>query len=90
MTATISTLPIWKKNSTAAEWLEELAGLAREFPERWARVGVVFNEVNENGFAIRTRYFAHGATDNSMLIGMFEEAKLHVYDHMMRRLPDDY
>lgn len=49
MTATIDHLPVWKKNSTAEEWLLELAAMARKHPERYARAVIVIEETKSTG-----------------------------------------
>lgn len=81
----IATLPIWKKGHTASEWLQELAAMAIEHPERWARAVVVFEEVNEEKLPIRTRQHSFQIPSNTDLLGTLETAKLDVYEFMKGR-----
>lgn len=83
----ISTLPVWKKNSTAAEWLEELAAMARESPERWMRIAVVLQEIDDNGHPNMTRTYQRGIETNQDFLGTVEAAKLAVWEIMKGREP---
>ena len=85
MSASFHTLPVWKKDSTAAEWLEELAALARENPERWARILVVHEELDHNGHAYRTRQFSRNIETNEEILGVLEVAKLETWELMKGR-----
>ena len=85
MKASIHTIDVWKKNSTAAEWLNELASLAMERPERWARIVVIFEKVNEDGAPIETRQFSHGIVHNTDILGTIETAKLELFELMKGR-----
>lgn len=85
MAASISTLPVWKKGTTPAEWLEELAAMAREHPERWARIVVIFEEADERGRSAVTRHYERGIDYNTDLLGTLETTKLQVYDYMLGR-----
>jgi hypothetical protein len=85
MSASVHTLPIWKKGSTPAEWLEELAGLARENPERWAQIAVVFNELNEEKMPTKTRYYSYGLLTNTDILGALQVGILEVFDYMKGR-----
>ncbi len=87
MTASISTIPVWKKDSTAAEWLTELASMALEHPERWARVVVVYEKVNADGLSIETRNVSYNITSNTEIIGTLEGAKMEVFEYMKGRRP---
>ena len=44
MTATVKSLPIWKRGASAAERLDELAQMAREHPERFEKFILVYHE----------------------------------------------
>lgn len=79
--ATFHTLPVWKRGSTAAEWLEELAGLAREHPERWARVVVVFEEAD----AADIRWHQRNYASNTDVMGTLQWAALEVFKYMKGR-----
>ena len=85
MSASIHTIDVWKKNSTAAEWLGELASMALANPEKWARVVVIFEKVNADGAPIETRQFAHGIAHNTDIMGTIETAKLELFEHMKGR-----
>ena len=82
MSATVSTLPIWKKNSTPAEWLQELAALAIENPERWARIVVIYEEINADGYPIRMRQFSRGIACNNSILGTLVSAQMELFDYM--------
>ena len=69
-------LPIWKKGSTAEEWLFELAAVARKYPERWARVVVVFEKLNEAGQPIECRFLSRNIATNQEIIGALAAAQL--------------
>lgn len=85
MSASVSTLPVWKKGSTPCEWLEELAAMAREHPERWAQVVVILNENNKEGLPIKTQYYSRGLASNSDIVGALQVGILEVYEFMKGR-----
>lgn len=76
MSASIDYLPIWKQNSTAEEWLQEVAAVARKHPERFNRAVVVFEEVLKTG-NIKTDYYSRNAQTNE-LVGLLEFGKIAV------------
>lgn len=80
--ATVHTLPVWKKGSTPAEWLQEIAALALEKPERFHNMIVIFEEVNQKGHSTSTRYHVHGIKSNTELVGALEYAKQLVISYM--------
>ncbi len=82
MTNNVHVLPIWKKDSTPAEWFQELAMMALEHPERFARCAIVYEEINETGGAIKTRCQSRGIATNTDLIGSLESAKMDVWAYM--------
>lgn len=82
MTASISTLPIWKKGATAAEWLEELAGLARESPHKWSRIAVVFEEFDDEGLAIKSRLHTFNHPHNTGIMGSLAVAQQELFLYM--------
>ena len=59
MTASIDYLPIWKKNSTAEEWLLELVAMARKNPERFENSIIMMEEVLKDG-SVKHRYHYRG------------------------------
>lgn len=85
MSATIATLPIWKRNSTAAEWLEELAGLARENPERWERIVVVLQEGGPDAARHHIRNYSRGVQTNQELLGLLTAGQLELFEYMKGR-----
>lgn len=85
MSASISTLPVWKKDSTTCEWLEELAAMARERPECWGQVVVIVNEFNADHLPVKTRYYSRGLACNSDIVGALQVGILEVYDYMKGR-----
>lgn len=85
MTAKIQALPVWKKDSTAAEWLQEIAAIAMEYPERFARIVVVNEELNKDGLPVKTRLWSKGLKTNSDIIGALEVAKLETWETMTGR-----
>ena len=85
MTATISTLPVWKAGASAAEWLEELAALAREKPEQWNRIVVVFDELNVEGLPSKTRQHSYNHPHNTGIIGALEVAQLELWEYTKGR-----
>lgn len=85
MTAEFHTLPVWKKGSTAAEWLDELAGLAREHPHKWARIVVVFEELDAEGNATHTRQHVRNCPNNTTVIGTLQTSILETFEYMKDR-----
>lgn len=84
-TASISCLPVWKKGSTAVEWLHELAAMAMEFPERFERCVLVYEKCNAEGLPVVTRIQSRGILSNTDVMGTLESAKLELYDFMKGR-----
>lgn len=71
-------LPIWKKGSTAEEWLLELAMMARVHPDWFAKAVVVYeSEITKNNTS-RTRYQCR-ATTTTELLGLLELGKEEVH-----------
>lgn len=85
MTASISCLPVWKKDSTPAEWLGEMVGLALEHPERFSRVVVIYEEVDEQSRPVLLRSQSYGINSNTDMLGTLEHTKMDLYDHMKGR-----
>ncbi len=85
MSASITALPVWKKNSSPAEWLQELATLALENPDRWARIVVVVQRIDDEGLTKNTRSYSHDMRTESEIIAALEIAKLLAYDELMGR-----
>ena len=85
MSATLSTLPVWKKNSTPAEWLQEVAGVALEFPERFARIVVIAEELNKAGIPNKTRLWDKNIPTNSEIVGVLAIAQMETWERMKGR-----
>ncbi len=85
MSASISTLPIWKKDSSPAEWLQEVAAVAMVHPEQFARVVVVFDEENKDGHVFKQRFYARNHETNVAIVGALETCKLEVFEYMKGR-----
>ena len=71
--ASISVLPIWKKDATAAERLSELASYALANPERFDRFVICYRERLPSG-NLKYRYLQFGC-DIDQMVGMFEIGK---------------
>lgn len=84
---TFATLPIWKKGTSAAEWLEELAGLARESPEKWVRIVVVLQEIDADGNPNKIRNYVRGIETNQDTIGTLQSTILSIWEYMNGRCP---
>lgn len=85
MSATINTIPVWKKNSTVAEWLEELAARARARPEQWSRVVVVYQELNKDGHPYKTRDFSKNIPTNAEILATLAIAQFELWETMKGR-----
>lgn len=73
MTASISVLPIWKKDATLAERLEEMASYIRASPERFSKFMMVYMEEKANGnLQFRTMYYGCTLTES---VGLLEIGK---------------
>jgi uncharacterized protein YeaO (DUF488 family) len=76
-------LPIWKKDATPAERLEELSLMARKNPERFQRFALVFVEKLDDAGRVHVRSFEHGCNVPEV-IGLYELAKLHYFNESKR------
>ena len=70
---TVCAFPNWKKDATAAERLDELAGIAREHPERFGRFVVCYQEELKTG-GLKFRTLEYGC-DIASAVGLFELGK---------------
>lgn len=73
MTASVDFLPIWKKGSTAEEWLQEVAAIARKKPEKFAKVVIVAEETRPDGCTSYDYYCRN--TSTTEVLGMLELGK---------------
>ena len=85
MTATLATLPIWKKDATPADWLQEVAAIALVYPERFSRIIVVYEQNNPEAQPICTRMQSYGFPHNTDIMGALETAKCELWDLMKNR-----
>lgn len=85
MSATISTLPVWKKDSTPAEWLQEVATLALEHPENFARIVVVAEQLNRENIPDKCRVWTKNVLTNSDTMGVLVTAQHEIYEYMRGR-----
>ena len=85
MTASISTLPVWKKDSTAAEWLQELAAIALEHPDFFSRAVLIYEEKNSDGLPFKTRMQSWRHEHNTGIIGALQVAQLEYFEYMKGR-----
>lgn len=85
MTASIDYLPIWKKDSTPAEWLQEIAAVAMKYPERFGRVVIIFEESNKEGQGIKWRNLSRNCATNTDILGIIETSKLELFEYMKGR-----
>ena len=72
-------LPIWKQNATAEERLSELAMIARQQPERFAKLVVVYVEEAPENRTV-TRYITSGC-DTIQALGILELGRYHLLQH---------
>ena len=75
----ISYLPIWKAKATAEERFYELAMIAHEYPERFTKVVVVYQErLPREGNWTATRQISAGCNTDEA-IGILEQGKMEIY-----------
>lgn len=70
--STVTRLPVWKKNATAAERLTELAAMALEKPELFAKMIIVHMAEGDVGLD----WHAHGNMSLAYGTGLLELGKL--------------
>lgn len=63
----VEPLPVWKKNATAEERLQELAHMARKNPEQFNKFIVIFQEFNERDDTTYERQMTHNMTTTEAL-----------------------
>lgn len=83
--ASIKTLPIWKKDSSPAEWLSEVAALAMEHPGRFSRIVVIYEEFNDKGLSSHTRWQQRGYDNNTDILGTIACAQMELFEYMKGR-----
>jgi len=79
MTASIDYLPIWKKNATGEERLQEIALVAGKFPERFGKMIIVYQETLPNGNT-KVRYICGEGTTTNDTIAILESAKVQLIE----------
>lgn len=82
MTATISTLPIWKEGASTCERLYELAELAREKPELFQKWVIVYCEDNDKRF--KTRSISGPGTRTSDSLAVLQAGILELWESTKR------
>lgn len=85
MSAKIHAMPVWKKHSTPGEWLGEVAGLALARPERFGRIIVIAEELDESGCAIAISTYDKNVPTGTLQIGILQMAILDEYDRIKGR-----
>lgn len=81
----ISALPIWKKGSTPAEWLQEMAAMALQHPDRFGRIVVIYEKVSDKGISTETRHQTYGIDSNTAVMASLEFCKLDLWEYMKGR-----
>lgn len=81
MTNKVDYLPVWKKGATAEERLSELSIMARNDPQRFSRMVVLYTEEMPNG-AWKPRVISTGLHNDMEVVGSLYMAINHVYDRM--------
>lgn len=84
MSASIYVLPVWKKDATAAEWLQELAAMALANPERFARIVLVYEEIKSDNKSI-ARIQSFQIASNTEVLGLLELGKTETIEWMYGR-----
>lgn len=82
---TIATLPLWKKDASAADRLEELACMAREYPERFEAFVLVWRGTQPSGnWKIRTHAYHAKQPGNDLMLdqvlGLLELGKFEFHE----------
>lgn len=73
----VAYLPLWKKGATPEERLMEVAAIARNHPERFSKLAVIY--IEDTGKSDVTRYACNGVTTLELL-GLLELAREEVLD----------
>lgn len=73
----ITPMPLWKKNATPEERMLEVAHMAREHPERFSKIALIYQEDINGGASSVVRYACYGVTTTE-LIGLIECGKIEV------------
>lgn len=76
----IDYLPVWKANATPEERLQELAQVARKYPEQFEKFVLVFQEVNKEEDTALERLHIFNMTSIEVL-GMLEMGKYRLLEY---------
>lgn len=74
----VTPIPVWKRNSTAEEFLQEVATVARKYPDRFEKMIVMHEETLPSGRTV-VRYATRGASLNELL-GLIEIGKRRIIE----------
>ena len=77
----VSYLPVWKKGATAEERFLELAMMARQNPDRFSKVAVIWSYENEEKAMMATRYVSSDMTTMELL-GLLELGRQEVFSFL--------
>jgi len=69
MSAEIRFLPVWKKGATAEERISEMWAIAREHPERFGKMAIIYEETLLSGNTV-VRQISSGCSTTELL-GLF-------------------
>ena len=74
----ISTLPVWKKGASAEDRFNELAMMAREHPERFNKIVVLYEEDRGEDGIISRQAFSDGMT-TTIALGIIKAGEMDIY-----------
>jgi hypothetical protein len=74
----LAVLPVWKRDATLADRLDEMASYARAKPERFTKFVMCYVELLPNG-NLKPRILLHGC-DLPQALGLFELGKAQAYE----------
>lgn len=83
----ISHLPIWKDGATPAERFSEFEAMARQYPDRFGKIVVLYEETLADGRTILRRFSDHCTTNE--LIGLLGIAKVEIIQDSRTQEPTD-
>ena len=81
--AQISVLPVWKKGASAEERFQEFALYARQYPEKFKRFALVYEEHTPSGNVVyKTFSFADGGEGLPFFdtMALFEIGKIQAWE----------
>lgn len=78
MSASLDILPVWKKDSTEVEWLQEIASMALVHPARFGRCVIIAEETKANGNTMTRTYRRN--CNITEAIGVVELGKMDLWE----------